>query len=163
MSSISAWITENPSAFFRLLLKIVLAVTVIATFIIKKVTNKLPDKKIAFLAGETENGFVVENQYGRYRVECEQDFCSVVQAVFNDENQFATLTAPEAINSVKYVQACLSNREVEVQIGLDFYNKTELYYKMCSPKETLWIFKDFYNNRFVPDMSEYRPVRFVES
>ncbi len=79
-----------------------------------------------------------------------------------DEKQFASLTAPESINSVKYVQACLSNGKVEVQIGLDFYNKTELYYKICSDDEVLDIFKDFYNKKFVPDLSEYRPVSFIE-
>lgn len=74
-------------------------------------------------------------------------------------NQFVILTAPDVQNKVRYVQACTSDGEVEVELGIE-EEGTRLYYKMCSEEECCRIFLDFYENRLVPDMGEYQPVRF---
>ena len=79
--------------------------------------------------------------------------------MFVTPDEFVILTASVAQNKVRYVQACIHDGEIEVELGIE-EEGTRLYYKMCSEEECYRIFLDFYEDRFIPDMREYKPVEF---
>ena len=64
-----------------------------------------------------------------------------------------------AQDKVRFVQACTHDDGIEVELGIEDEG-TRLYYKMCSEEECYRIFLDFDEDRFVPDMKEYKPVEF---
>ena len=160
MNSILDFINERPVLFFRWAIIILAVVAAFVVIIVKKVILKKPNKNSDFEVVQAESYFTIEDQYGKYVAVCENDFYEFIEAVLEDENQFATLTAPKAIRGVRYIQACLTNGKVEVQIGVESENKTNLYYKMCSGDEALIVFKDFFNGNFILDMAQYKPVTF---
>ena len=60
---------------------------------------------------------------------------------------------------MRYVQACANDGIIEVELGIET-DGTRLYAKTCDEEECRRIFFDFYENRFRPDMGEYKPVEF---
>ena len=74
-------------------------------------------------------------------------------------DQFVTLTAPRAKEDVRFVQACMQNGSVMVQLGLE-ENGNRLLEKVCSQEECIRIFLAFYQGELVPNQYEYREVSF---
>ena len=111
--------------------------------------------------------FTLENQDGKRILESDDkkydmyDIEEYVGIMLDDTDQFVTLCAPEAIENIRYVQAVLlDDGTVPVQIGIETKKGTILYEKMCDAKECLRIFKDFFLEKFKPDIKEYKPVEF---
>lgn len=123
---------------------------------------KLPFKKnkeVVFQKVKTQQGFTLENQEGKLADFRDTDIEHYLSDMFITPDQFVILTAPEAKNKVRYVQACTHDGEIEVELGIE-EEGTRLYYKMCSEQDCCRIFLDFYDGRLVPDMKEYKPVEF---
>lgn len=123
---------------------------------------KLPFKKnkeVVFQKVKTQQGFTLENQEGKLADFRDTDIEHYLSDMFITPEQFVILTAPEARNKVRYVQACTHDGEIEVELGIE-EEGTRLYYKMCSEQDCCRIFLDFYDGRLVPDMKEYKPVEF---
>lgn len=123
---------------------------------------KLPFKKnkeVVFQKVKTQQGFTLENQEGKLADFRDTDIEHYLSDMFITPDQFVILTAPEARNKVRYVQACTHDGEIEVELGIE-EEGTRLYYKMCSEQDCCRIFLDFYDGRLVPDMKEYKPVEF---
>lgn len=123
---------------------------------------KLPfkrNKEVVFQKVKSQQGFTLENQEGKLTDFGDIDIEDYLADMFIAPDQFVILTAPEARNKVRYVQACTHDGEIEVELGIE-EEGTRLYYKMCSEEECYRIFLDFYDGRLVPDMKEYKPVEF---
>ena len=116
-------------------------------------------KEVVFEKVKPQQGFTLENQEKKMRDIKGADIMGYLEELFLSSDEFVILTAPEAQNSVRYVQACTQDGEIEVELGIE-REGTHLYYKMCSQEECSRIFFDFYGNTFVPKMEEYRPVEF---
>ena len=123
---------------------------------------KLPfkkEKEVVFKAVEPHQGFTLRNQEYELTDFRDIDIEDYLADMFVTPDQFVVLTAPEARNKIRYVQACTHDGEIEVELGIE-ENGTHLFYKMCSEEECYRIFLDFYENKLVPDMAEYKPVEF---
>ena len=123
---------------------------------------KLPHQKgkeVIFQNVSPQQGFTLENQEGKLTDIRDIDIEDYLEDMFNSPDEFVTLTAPEAQNKIRYVQACTHDGDIEVEIGIE-EEGIRLYYKMCSQEECYRIFLDFYDNTFVPEMDEYKPVEF---
>lgn len=123
---------------------------------------KLPFKKrkeVIFKTVEPHQGFTLRNQENELTNFRDIDIEDYLADMFSRSDQFVVLTAPKAQYKIRYVQACANNGEIEVELGIEDEG-TCLYYKMCSEEECYRIFLDFYENRFVPKMEEYKPVEF---
>ena len=123
---------------------------------------KLPFKKkkeVVFKTVEPRQGFTLRNQENELTDFRDIDIEDYLADMFSRSDQFVVLTAPQAQHKIRYVQACANNGEIEVELGIE-EEGTRLYYKMCSEEECYRIFLDFYENRFVPKMEEYKPVEF---
>lgn len=123
---------------------------------------KLPFKKgkeVVFQKVRSQRGFTLENQDRKLTDFTDVDLEDYLEELFATPDQFVILTAPELQCKVRYIQACTHDGEVEVELGIE-EEGTRLFYKMCSPEECIRIFFDFYDQHFVPDMDEYRPVEF---
>ena len=123
---------------------------------------KLPFKKnkeVVFQKMKSQLGFTLENQEGKLTNFRDIDIEDYLADMFVTPDQFVNLTAPEAQNKERYVQACTHDGEIEVELGIE-EEGTRLYYKMCSEEECIRIFLDFYDGRLVPNMREYKPVEF---
>ena len=123
---------------------------------------KLPFKKnkeVVFQKVKSQQGFTLENQERKLTDFRDIDIEDYLADMFVTPDQFVVLTAPKVQHKVRYVQACTHDGEIEVELGIE-ENGTRLYYKMCSEEECYRIFLDFYDNRLVPDMAEYNPVKF---
>lgn len=123
---------------------------------------KLPFKKgkeVVFQKMKSQQGFTLENQERKLTDFRDIDIEDYLKDMFVTPDQFVILTAPKAQNKVRYVQACTHDGEIEVELGIE-EEGTRLYYKICSEKECYRIFLDFYEDRLIPDMKEYKPVKF---
>ena len=123
---------------------------------------KLPFKKnkeVVFQKVKSQQGFTLENQERKLTDFRDIDIEDYLADMFVTADQFVILTAPMAQDKVRFVQACTHDDGIEVELGIE-EEGTRLYYKMCSEEECYRIFLDFYEDRFVPDMKEYRPVEF---
>ncbi len=116
-------------------------------------------KKVVFQKVKSQQGFTMENQEGKISDFGEEDIGDYLEDMFDREDQFVILTAPGPQNKIRYVQACTHHEEIEVELGVE-EEGTCLYYKMCTEEECRRIFLEFYQNRFIPRMGEYKPVEF---
>lgn len=117
------------------------------------------EKKVIFQNVGKQQGFTLENQDRKLSDFTDTDIDDYLYDMFDSSDQFVILTAPEPQGKVRYIQSCTHDGEIEVELGIE-EKGTCLYYKMCSEEECRRIFLDFYYNRFVPDMGEYKPVEF---
>ena len=84
---------------------------------------KLPFKKnkeVVFQKVKTQQGFTLENQEGKLADFRDTDIEHYLSDMFITPEQFVILTAPEARNKVRYVQACTHDGEIEVELGNNF-------------------------------------------
>lgn len=120
------------------------------------------DKKkeeISFKNVEEQQGFTLSQQERELTDFQETDIADFLDDMLDEPDEFIVLTAPRARDSVRYVQACVNDGTIEVELGIET-DRTRLYAKVCGEEECRRIFFDFYNDRFHPDMREYRPVEF---
>ena len=122
--------------------------------------NNKEYKEVAFDVMKEGTCFTVENQDGSLADVTENDILQYIQYIVEDNQQFATLTAPKAIGGIRFVQAAVNNGEIEVEIGVE-KEKCHLYYKMCTQEECEKIFLEFFHGEFVAKMEEYKPVLFM--
>ncbi len=123
---------------------------------------KWPFKKgneVIFQTEKPRAGFTLRNQDTELTDFRDVDIEDYLADLFVTPDQFVVLSAPQAQYKVRFVQACTHEGEIEVELGIE-ENGTRLYYKMCSQEECYRIFLDFYENRFIPQMKEYRAVEF---
>ncbi len=123
---------------------------------------KLPFKKrkeVVFKTVEPHQGFILRNQENELTDFRDIDIEDFLADMFVTPEQFVVLTAPEAQNKIRFVQACPHDGEIEVELGIEG-GGTRLFYKICSEEECYRIFLDFYENRLFPRMEEYKPVEF---
>lgn len=80
--------------------------------------------------------------------------------MFDDENEFVTLTTADARYNIRYVQATQADGEIVVQLGIEEGENTKLVEKMCTEEECLNIFQEFYTSVYVQDWETYTPVEF---
>nr|WP_300808677.1 hypothetical protein [uncultured Acetatifactor sp.] len=123
---------------------------------------KLPFKKkkeVVFQKVSSQQGFTLENQDRKLTDFRDVDIEDYLADMFVASDQFVILTAPMAQDKVRFVQACTHDDGIEIELGIE-EEGTRLYYKMCSEEECCRIFLDFYEDRFIPDMGEYKPVEF---
>ena len=105
----------------------------------------------------SQKGFTLETQELDLEDFGKEEIMGCLQEMFVIPGEFVVLTAPEAQHKVRYVQACMDDDGVEVELGIEGEG-TRLYYKICSEEECSSIFFAFYGNTFVPNMEEYKPV-----
>ncbi len=116
-------------------------------------------KDMVFKNVGKQSNFTLENQNGKTENFRDVDIEDYLTDMFDDAEQFVILTAPEPQHKVRYVQACVQDDGIEVELGIQ-EEGTRLFGKLCTEEECYRIFLDFYDNLFVPDMNEYQPVEF---
>ena len=124
---------------------------------------KLPiqkGKEVIFQKVSPQQGFTLENQERKLADIRDIDVEDYLEDMFDSPDDLVILTASEAQNKIRYVQACTHDGDIEVELGVEDEEGTHLYYKMCTQEECYCIFLDFYDNTFVPVMEEYKPVEF---
>lgn len=115
--------------------------------------------EVVFEKVKPQQGFTLENQDGKLTDIGAIDIEDYLEDMFHSPDQFVILTASQAQNKVRFVQACTHDGEIEVELGIEDEG-THLYYKMCSSEECRRIFLDFYDHTFIANMDEYKPVEF---
>ena len=120
--------------------------------------KKKKEKEIILETVPSQDGFSLENQNGKTNNISSTDIEDYLNEMFGSFDQFVILTSPKTQNHVRFIQACMVDNQVEVQILIE-NPKASLYYKQCSKEECLRIFLDYYHNTFIPNMNEYQPVQ----
>lgn len=119
-------------------------------------------KIITFEAMKEKNNFELENQDGKIgKNVSESDILEYIDIMIDDSEQFVTLSAPKAIEKIGFVQAALTDGEIEFEIGVQENGGCELYYKMCTEEECKNNFLEFFHGTFKADMEDYKPVLFM--
>lgn len=83
-----------------------------------------------------------------------------LRSMFDDEDQFVTLTAANINSNIRYIQARQCDGEIVVQLGLEEETHTRLVEKMCAEEECLDIFQEFFCSTHVRNPGDYSPVEF---
>lgn len=108
-----------------------------------------------------EDVMTLENQNDKITNPAKQDLDTYLNCMFDDVDQFITLTRAKADYGVRYVQACFVGTKLIVQLGIEKGNSTKLVEKVCSnSKECVEIFYLFYRSGKVDNLEEYQPVQF---
>ncbi len=123
--------------------------------VFKKTTTEVQFEQV-----EHDGQIVLENQNDRLTNFSDVDLEMFLDAMFEDEDQFVTLTLPKASFGIRYVQACQIDDGINVQLGIEENEHTNLVEKMCSAEECLDIFMQFYDTGMVSDLKAYTPVEF---
>lgn len=85
---------------------------------------------------------------------------SLIENMFEDDEEFVTLTVGDARHNIRYVQACRHKDAVIVQLGIEDDKYTRLVEKLCGEEECVEIFREFYTSASVKDLDKYKPVKF---
>lgn len=117
-------------------------------------------KEVVFETTPNQNGFSLENQNGKKEDIRDIDIEDYLDDMFSSLNEYVILTSPKAYEHIRFVQACMIDDLVEVQISIEDDQGAHLYYKSCTKEECYRIFLDFYDQSFKPNMNEYKPVLF---
>lgn len=103
----------------------------------------------------------LSNQNGRIQKPTKEDLKEYLNLLFDDYDQFITLTLPTAKKGIRYIQACFSGNDIIVQLGLEKENQTRLVEKVClNAQECVDIFYKFYDYGVVDGIKDYKPVKF---
>lgn len=122
--------------------------------------RKLFKKEKTFHKVEEEI-FELSNQNGRIQNPAKEDLKQYLNTLFDEYDQFITLTLPKAKNGIRYIQACFAGNDLIVQLGLEEGNKTYLVEKVCThSQECIDIFYKFYESGVVDHVDDYKPVQF---
>lgn len=77
-----------------------------------------------------------------------------------DEDEFVTLTTGDVRHHICYVQAVQNEKGIIVQVGIEEGEQVRLVEKICSQKECMDIFREFYASSCVQGLEKYSPVEF---
>ncbi len=121
----------------------------------KKKTTEVVFEKVEPIENAT-----LETQNGLISNFSESDIDSCLQEMYEDVDQFVTLTLEQARYGIRYVQACQVDNGITVQLGIEKDENTRLVEKVCSEEECRAIFHQFYSYGNVNDLESYKPVEF---
>lgn len=103
----------------------------------------------------------LENQNGCIENPTRVDLKNYLNCLFDEDDQFVTLSLPQAKDGVRFIQATFAGTKLIVQLGLEENNKTRLVEKECvTGGECTNIFYQFYDFGIVDRVSDYTPVQF---
>lgn len=123
--------------------------------------DKCEKEGVTFEPMKEKNDFELRNQDNEIKNVSESDILEYIHIMIGDSDQFVVLSAPKAIEDIEFVQAALTNGEIELQVGVKEGRECKLYFKMCTEGECKKAFLDFFHGTFRPDMKEYKPVEFL--
>lgn len=83
--------------------------------------------------------------------------------MFEEEDEFVTLTAGEIQHQIRFVQSCTCAEGIVVELGLEDETGTRLVQKICSAEECMDIFLEFFETTAVHDLDSYHPTEFYTS
>ena len=108
-----------------------------------------------------EEVFTLSNQNGSINNPSKDDLKNYLNCLFDEDDQFITLTLAKAKNDVRFVQATFAGTKLIVQLGLEENDQTQLVEKTCiRSKDCVDIFYQFYDFGTVENIDEYKPVQF---
>lgn len=82
--------------------------------------------------------------------------------MFDDPDEFVTLTIEDIKEHVRFVQAVLHEDQTIVQLGIEENDHTRLVEKICPQRECMDIFRKFYETTRVTGLEDYTPVEFYK-
>jgi len=106
-----------------------------------------------------QNAIKLENQNGVIENCSCPDMEEFLQMMFDDVEQFVTLSVPNARYGIRFVQACRVDKGIDVELGLEEDDQTKLICKICSEDECRKVFYEFYDTANVCDRKGYEPIR----
>ncbi|RKJ77564.1 hypothetical protein D7X33_11655 [Butyricicoccus sp. 1XD8-22] len=85
--------------------------------------------------------------------------CCITEMLEGDA-EFVTLTLAEISSNVRYVQSCLNDDGIYIELGVEEGGHTRLISKYCAEEECFDIFEEFFREGTVSDRSGYSPTEF---
>lgn len=124
--------------------------------------NKIFSKKKETVFDKVEEEvFVLSNQNGKTENPTKEDLKDYLNCLFDEDDQFITLTLSKAKNGVRFIQACFAGTDLVVQLGLEDNDKTHLVEKTCvRSEECVDIFYKFYDYELVDNIENTIPYSF---
>ncbi len=114
---------------------------------------------VKFEKAAPQNAVKLENQNGVIENCSRQDIEEYLRIMFDDREQFITLSVPDARYGIRFVQACRVDKGIDVELGLEEDNQTRLICKICSENECREVFCEFFDTLNVFDRKGYEPIR----
>lgn len=105
---------------------------------------------------------ILENQDGRIEKFNHTEIMEYIHKIIDDNQQFVMLELPRANYGIRYVQACVNNGKISVELGIEEDGQTRLVEKSCDEEECRKIFLEFFDWGYVNDLEKYRPVEFFQ-
>lgn len=80
--------------------------------------------------------------------------------MFENDEEYVTLTLVEAVDGVRFMQACSSDKGYMLQLGIEEEDSTNLVEMVCDKKAVQKHFKEFFANGRVADREKFAPTEF---
>lgn len=125
--------------------------------IFKKKTTDVTFEKVKY----NKNRTVENNSDGLIDDPTWQQIEAYLDKMYGNDDEFVTLTLSEAVNGVRYIQACKVDNEYSIQLGLEKGNATKLVEAFFKREELQKVFADFYDYAYVANIDSYKPVSFM--
>lgn len=97
----------------------------------------------------------LENQNGVMNNVRDIDIENYLFDMFNDEDQFVTLSPMQPQGEIRFVQACQARGMIIVQLGMP---QNAVIEKYCTQRECMDIFLHYYDTLQVENMEQYKPI-----
>lgn len=104
----------------------------------------------------------LENQDGYLQDFTWDHVLDYLEKVFDDYNQFITLTLPKASHDIRFMQACQApDGMFTIELGIEKEEGLKLVEKKASREQCVAIFQKFYEQGIVEEVETYTPVEFM--
>lgn len=119
------------------------------------------EKEIVFDCIAEGACFTLENQDALFKEINQDSLLSQLELLYDHANDFVILTAPKAMQHVRYLQAAMCDEDVDVQIGIEKEKGCYLSHMLVDEFTCSDMFLDFYAHGKIPDLSKLQPVEFL--
>ncbi len=122
----------------------------------KKTTTDVKFQKVKYTGT-----MVLENNYvGGIESPKWENVAAYLDMLFKDNDEFVTLTLAQAVDGIRFMQACWTDKGYSVQLGIEEGDNTVLVEKLFDQKATVKLFKEFFTYGTVYGREDFKPMEF---
>lgn len=90
------------------------------------------------------------------------DVSGYINKMFDNSQEFITLTLAEAVYSIRFMQAARIEDGISLQLGIEENGATRIVEKICDREQTVAYMDIFFQYGNVEDVAEFLPLEFYE-
>lgn len=124
--------------------------------LLKKGSDRKAEKSKCANCAVLENNFIGGIENPRW-----EEVKRYLDMMFQDDEEFVTLTLVEAVDGVRFMQACSAQSGYTVELGIEDESGVSVIETKCDKKAVQKHFKEFFTCGKVADRDKFTPTEFT--